>query len=78
MTPEEKAKFIALFSGPRQLDRNRFGGRLMDLVEHEDGSISFVPNAFQAEMDRIFAKLLDEIFGPESEPQDVELPSETP
>jgi hypothetical protein len=29
MTPEEKAKFIALFSGPRQLGRNRFGGRLM-------------------------------------------------
>jgi hypothetical protein len=64
MTPEQKAEFIALFSRPRQRGRDRFGGRLMDLVQHEDGTIGFVRNALQAEFNRAFTRTLDEIFGP--------------
>jgi hypothetical protein len=64
MTPEEKAKFVELFSGPRRFGRDRFSGRLMDLVQHEDGSITFVPNEFDAEMDRILTNAIDQIFGP--------------
>jgi hypothetical protein len=64
VTPEQKAKFVKLFSGPRRYGRDQFGGRLMDLVQHEDGSITFVRNALDAQLDEIFTKALDEIFGP--------------
>jgi hypothetical protein len=67
MTPEDKALFIKLFGGPRQLGRDRFGGRLMDLVRLPDGTVGFVPNESQAKWERIFDETLDEIFGPEPE-----------
>jgi hypothetical protein len=65
MTPEEKAKFVKLFSGPRQRGRDLFGGLRYDLVRFDDGTVGFVRNAFDAEMDRILTNAIDEIFGPE-------------
>jgi hypothetical protein len=56
---------------------DRFGGRVYDLVKHDDGTIGFVRNAWDAELDRILVKALDEVFGSEAEPQDVELLSGT-
>jgi hypothetical protein len=41
-------------------------GRLFyDLVRLDDGSVGFVRNTLDAQLDEIFAKALDEIFGPE-------------
>jgi hypothetical protein len=65
VTPEEKTEFVRLFSGPRRLGRDRFGGRLYDLVKHNDGTIAFVQNALDAEIKRALAKAIEELFGPE-------------
>jgi len=72
MTPDESmAELVRMFSGPPQpRGKCRWQHRRYDLVQHEDGAISFVRNAFQAEFDRIFEETLDEIFGPEPEPED--------
>jgi hypothetical protein len=39
--------------------------RRYDLVRFEDGSVGFIRNALDAQLDEIFAEALDEIFGPE-------------
>ena len=65
MTPEQKAEFVKLFSGPRRLGRDRFGGRLYDLVRLDDGNIGFIPNALDAEISRAIDEAIEELFGPE-------------
>jgi hypothetical protein len=55
-----------LFSGPPQ-PRGKCTSqhRRYDLVRLDDGSVGFVRNTLDAQLDEIFAKALDEIFGPE-------------
>jgi hypothetical protein len=65
ITPEARAQFVRLFSGPRRLGRDRFGGRLYDLLQLDDGSITFVRNALDAEIEQAIAQAMDELFGPE-------------
>jgi hypothetical protein len=36
MTPEQKAEFVKLFSGPRRPGRDRFGGRVYDLLRLDE------------------------------------------
>ena len=64
MTPEQKADFVKLFSGPRKWGRDRFCGRLFDLVRLPDGTVGFVRNTFQVNLRRTFDRTLDELFGP--------------
>jgi hypothetical protein len=63
----EAMKALAeLFSGPPQpRGKCRWQHRQYDLVRLDDGTIGFVRNAFDAEMDQMFAEVLDEFFGPE-------------
>jgi hypothetical protein len=72
MTPEEKAEFVKLFSGPRRFGRDRFCGRRYDLVRLEDGTIGFARNALDAEIERALANAMDKVFGPEPEPEPAE------
>ena len=67
MTPEEAgAELVKLFSGPPQpIGKWRWQHRQYDLVRLSDGSVGFVRNAFDAEMDQMFTEVLDELFGPE-------------
>jgi hypothetical protein len=65
MSPEDIAEIAQIFSRPRRLGRDRFGGRLYDLVQLDDGSITFVRNTLDAQLDAFFAEFLDELFGPE-------------
>ena len=75
MTPEEAgAELARIFSGPQPRGKCRWQHRQYDLVSLDDGTIAFVRNAFDADMERIFAEVLDELFGPEPA-EDVELPS---
>jgi hypothetical protein len=39
--------------------------RQYDLVRLDDGTLGFVRNAFDAEMDQMFTEVLGELFGPE-------------
>jgi len=73
MTPEARAKFVGLFSGPRPQpgkDRHHY---LQYIPVERDGVIEFIRDPFDAEMERILAEVLDELFGPEPA-ADVELP----
>jgi hypothetical protein len=55
-----------LFSGPpEQRGKCTWQPRRYDLVRFEDGTVGFVRNALDAQLDEIIAKALDEIFGPE-------------
>ncbi len=74
MTPEEAgAELVRLFSGPRSpAGKDLHHHRRYDLVRLDDGTIAFVRNTCDAEMERIFAKILDEPFPAPAE--DVGLP----
>jgi hypothetical protein len=63
----EAMKTLAeLFSGPPQpRGKCRWQHRQYDLVRLDDGPLGFVRNAFDAEMDQMFAEIMDELFGPE-------------
>jgi hypothetical protein len=65
MTPEQKADFVKLFSGPRKWGRDRFCGRLFDLVRLPDGTVGFVRNALDLEIEEAVTNAMDNIFGPE-------------
>lgn len=55
-----------IFSDPPQpRGKCRWQHRQYDLVRLDDGTLGFVRNAFDAEMDQIFTEALDELFGPE-------------
>ncbi len=73
MTPEQKADFVKLLSGLRRPGRDRFGGRLYELVRLDDGSITFVRSALQAEIEQALAQAMDEIYGPDPEPAEDDL-----
>jgi hypothetical protein len=70
MTLEEVcAELAKIFSGPPEpRGKCTWQHRQYDLVRLEDGSITFVRNALDAEIDQAFTKALDEIYGPEPEP----------
>jgi hypothetical protein len=63
MSFEEAAAGLArLFSGPpQQPGKSLWHHRRYDLVRLEDGSVGFVGNEFDAEMDRIFEDVLTEL-----------------
>jgi hypothetical protein len=67
MAPEEAAaELVRIFSGPRSPPgKDRHHHRQYDLVRLDDGTVAFIRNAFDAEMERIFAEVMDEIFGPD-------------
>ncbi len=48
---------------PRRPGGDRFGGRLYELVRLEDGSIAFVRNALQAEIEQALAQGMERLFG---------------
>jgi hypothetical protein len=67
MTPDESmAELVRMFAGPPQpRGKCRWQHRQYDLVRFDDGTIAFLRNAFDAEMERTFVEALDELFGPE-------------
>jgi hypothetical protein len=68
-----------LFSGPRERrGKCTWQHRCYDLVRFEDGTVGFVRSVLDAQLDAVFTKALNEIYGPEPEPEDVDLPSRTP
>ena len=77
MTPEEAgAELARIFSGPPgPRGKWRWQHRQYDLVRLDNGTLCFVRNTFDAEMDRIFTEVLDELFGPEPA-EDVEYRAE--
>jgi hypothetical protein len=75
---EAMKALVAMFSGPPQpRGKWRWQHRQYDLVRLSDGTVGFVRNAFDAEMDQMFAEFMDELFGPEHT-EDGELPSRRP
>jgi hypothetical protein len=67
---------VEMFSGPPQpRGKCRFQHRQYDLVRLPDGTVGFVRNAFDPEMDQMFAEVMAELFGPEP-PEDVEYRAE--
>src|ERR1700681_33810 len=51
-----------MFSGPPQPPRKcRFKNGQDDLVRLSDGTVGFVRNAFDAEMDQMFAEVMEEL-----------------
>jgi hypothetical protein len=70
---EAMKALVEMFSGPPQpLGKWRWQHRQYDLVRLDDGTIGFVRNAFDAEMDQMFAEVMEELFGPEPA-EDVEV-----
>ena len=60
---EAMKALVEIFSGPPQpLGKCRWQHRQYDLVRLDDGTLGFVRNAFDAEMDRLFTEVLDELF----------------
>jgi len=69
------AELVKMFSGPphpRGKDRHQHLQYIP--VQRPDGVIEFIRDPFDAEMDRIFAEIMEKLFGPEPA-GDVELPS---
>jgi hypothetical protein len=67
------AELARIFSGPPDPPgKSRYHHMLYDLVQLPDGTIGFIRNAFDAEMNQIFAEIIAELFGPEPA-EDVEL-----
>jgi hypothetical protein len=58
----ERKSIASWNAPPRRLGRDRFGGRLYDLVRLDDGTIGFVRNAFDAELKQIIAEAIEELF----------------
>jgi hypothetical protein len=72
---EAMRALVAMFSGPPQpRGKCRWQHRQYDLLRLDDGTLAFVRNAFDAEMDQMFAEIMEELFGPEpAEDVDVDL-----
>jgi hypothetical protein len=45
--------------------RDRFGGRLFELVRLPDGTVRFVRNALDLEIEQALTETMDNIYGPE-------------
>ena len=75
MTPDEAgAELVKLFSGPPQPKGKDRHQHLQYIPVERDGVIEFIRDPFDAEMDQVFAELMEELFGPEpAEDVDVDL-----
>jgi hypothetical protein len=77
MTPEAKAKFVALFAGPQPPPgKDRWHHLQYIPVQFPDG-VEFIRDPFDAQMKQVFAEAIEELFGPEPV-EEVDLPSERP
>jgi hypothetical protein len=60
------SELARIFSGPQPPPgKDRYHHLQYDLVRLDDGTIGFVRNALDAELDAIFAEIMVELFGPE-------------
>jgi hypothetical protein len=63
---EAMKALVEMFSGPPQpRGKCRWQHCQYELIRLDDGTIGFVRNAFDAEMERIFGEIMEELFGPE-------------
>jgi hypothetical protein len=63
LTPEARAEFVALFTGPRPPPgKDRWHHRQYDLVRLDDRTIGFVSNALDAELKQIIDEAIEELF----------------
>jgi hypothetical protein len=69
---EAGAELARIFSGPpKPPGKCLWHHRRYDLARLDDGSIGFVRNALNAEMERIFAEVMEELFGRPEPAEDV-------
>ena len=76
MTPDDAmAELVRMFSGPPEPPgKSIWHHRRYIPVQFPDG-IEFIRDPFDAEMERIFARIVDELFGPEpAEDQHILIP----
>jgi hypothetical protein len=75
MTPDQAmAELVKMFSGPQPPPRKDRWHHLQYIPVQFPNDIEFIRDPFDAQMERIFAEILEELFGPEPA-GDVELPS---